>query len=237
MAKTLTIRFKGASNLAYLSLFPEDLFDQIDRIENAVFNVSDLSAFAVSESIIGKGLQGELLEVCASLDGDQIYLGELLREYDREDEQIPGPCTGFADADGQKAEDKIGAAIFEDSYRCKYALVEVVDSSSSVWSVSLDVDDAFEWKDLRVTSYCLDHAIDFPLGYFFFDNYLGIWQLMDLEPWSVMYQGVTHELEHESDEGGGNSLYFFEYEAYREGEEPEWQGSLIFEDKVNSKFS
>jgi hypothetical protein len=52
-----------------------------------------------------------------------------------------------------------------------------------------------------------------------------------------MYQGVTHELEHESDEGGGNSLYFFEYEAYREGEEPEWQGSLIFEDKVNSKFS
>jgi len=80
MAKTLTIRFKGASNLAYLSLFPEDLFDQIDTIEDAVFNVSDLSAFAVSESIIGKGLQWDSLEVSASLDGDQIYLGELLKK-------------------------------------------------------------------------------------------------------------------------------------------------------------
>ena len=29
MAKTLTIKFKGVSNLAYLSLFPEDLFDQV----------------------------------------------------------------------------------------------------------------------------------------------------------------------------------------------------------------
>jgi len=236
MAKTLTIKFKGASNLAYLSLFPEDLFDQIDTIEDADFNVSDLSAFAVSESIIGKGLQWDSLEVSASLDGDQIYLGELLRK-DLDSEQILGPCTAFQDVEGQEAEDKIGAAIFSDSHRCKYALVEVVDGSSSVWSVSFDVDDTFQWEDLRVTSYCLDYAIDFPLGYFFFDNYLGIWQLMDLEPWSVIYQGVTHELEHESDEGGGNSLYFFEYEAYREGEEPEWQGSLIFEDKVNSKFS
>jgi len=45
MAKTLTIKFKGVSNLAYLSLFPEDLFDQIDTIEDVDFNVSDLSAF------------------------------------------------------------------------------------------------------------------------------------------------------------------------------------------------
>jgi len=49
MVKTLTIKFKGVSNLAYLSLFPEDLFDQIDTIEDVDFNVSDLSAFAVFE--------------------------------------------------------------------------------------------------------------------------------------------------------------------------------------------
>ena len=234
MAKTLTIKVKGASNLAYLSLFPEDLFDQIDTIEDADFNVSDLSAFAVSESIIGKGLQWDSLEVSASLDGDQIYLGELLRK-DLDSEQILGPCTAFQDVEGQEAEDKIGAAIFSVSHRCKYALVEVVDGSSSVWSVAFDVDDTFEWEDLRVTSYCLDFE-NGPLGRCLFE-YLGMWQLMDLEPWSVIYRGVTHELEHESDEGGGNSLYFFEYEAYREGEEPGWQGSLIFEDKVNFKFS
>jgi hypothetical protein len=234
MAKTLTIKFKGASNLAYLSLFPEDLFDQIDTIEDADFNVSDLSAFAVSESIIGKGLQWDSLEVSASLDGDQIYLGELLRK-DLDSEQILGPCTAFQDVEGQEAEDKIGAAIFSDSHRCKYALVEVVDGSSSVWSVSFDVDHKFEWEDLRVTSYCLDFE-NGPLGRCLFE-YLGMWQLMDLEPWNVIYRGVKHELEHESDEGGGNSLYFFEYEAYGDGKEPEWQDSWLFEDKVNCKLS
>ena len=235
MSKELTIRFKGQSNLAYLSLFSENLFDQIDTIDDLDFNISDLSAFAVSESIIGKGLQLGQLEVSASLDGDQIYLGEVLRDDDREDEFILGPSTGFGDAAEHEAEDKVGSSIFSDSDGCKYALVEVVDGFSSVWSVSLDVDDTFEWKDLRVTTYCLDFE-DGLLGQCLFE-YLQTWQLFDGEPWNVIYQGITHELEHESDEGGGNSLYFFEYEAYGDDAEPEWQDSWLFEDKVNSKFS